>query len=326
VLQPIRTSQRRGFTLIELLVVIAIIGILLALLLPAVQQAREAARRTACRNHLKQLALAAHNYHDTHKTFPFGAVGPLPGVGGGPSRFPQYAGFKSHGLGMYLLPYVDQQPLYNAYNWNVHWYENQPVVNTQLPFWKCPSVPGGDRIADGNLITETPPPVDLVPGTGACGDYAGMSLVWTDLADRGLITRTGTLNERGQFAGVFDVNHVWGDRDITDGSSHTILIAECAGRPQLFYGRNAEPGKWASGGPWASRNLLWLRGASTDGTTPFGPCAINCTNNRDMYSFHAGGAFAAIADGSVHFLSASIDIRTVAALVTRAGGDVPGDF
>jgi prepilin-type N-terminal cleavage/methylation domain-containing protein len=328
--QAKRTSQRRGFTLIELLVVIAIIGILLALLLPAVQQAREAARRTACRNNLRQLALAAQNYHDTHKTFPFGAVGPLPGMGSSPSRFPQYAGFKSHGLGMYLLPYVDQTPLYNRYDWNVNWHDpvNQPVVNIRLSVWLCPSVPGGDRIADGmvNRPTVEPPPQDPFDGTGACGDYAGMSLVFKQLADNGLITPTGTLNERGFFAGVFDVNHVWSLRDITDGTSHTILIAECAGRPYLYYGRNEVPGKWASGGPWASRNLLWLQGASTDGTIPFGSCAINCTNNRDMYSFHAGGAFAAFADGSVHFLSDSIDIRDIAALITRAGSDIAPEF
>jgi prepilin-type processing-associated H-X9-DG protein len=228
---------------------------------------------------------------------------------------------------MYLLPYVDQQPLYNAYNLNVNWYENQPVVNTQLPIWKCPSTPG-ERIVDGMLMRPTvePPPQDPFDGTAACGDYAGMSLVFKELADRGVITPTGTLNERGHFAGVFDVNHVWSDRDITDGSSHTILISECAGRPYLYYGRNEVSGKWASGGPWASRNLLWLRGSSTDGTTPYGTCAINCTNNREMYSFHAGGAYAAFADGSVHFLSASIDIRTFAALVTRDGGEVPGDF
>jgi prepilin-type N-terminal cleavage/methylation domain-containing protein len=322
-LPPKLTSRRRGFTLIELLVGIAIVSILIALLLPAVQAAREAARRIACSNHLKNLALAAHNYHDRHNSFPPGAVGPLT------PAFPQYVGLKSHGLGTYLLPDLEQQPLASRYSWDVAWNEspNQPVVNTQLPVWKCPSAPG-DRIQDGMLLTVSPPPPEQISGTGACGDYAGMSFVDSGLIPRGVIApNDGPRNERGHLDGVFDVNSVRRLRDILDGSSHTILIAECAGRPQLYCGRNEVPNTWVSGGPWASRNLLWCRGATTDGSAPFGSCAINCTNNREVYSFHASGAYAAFADGSVHFLGASIDIRVFAGLVTRAGGEVSGsDF
>jgi prepilin-type N-terminal cleavage/methylation domain-containing protein/prepilin-type processing-associated H-X9-DG protein len=318
-IQPIRTSQRRGFTLIELLVVIAIIGILIALLLPAVQQAREAARRMACRNNLKQLALAAHNYHDCHKTFPPGALGPTPPA-------PQYAGHKSHGLGAYLLPYVDQQPLANAYDWNVHWYENQPVVNSRLSVWLCPSVPG-DRIQDGMADTVMPPPQERFVGTAAPGDYAGMGTVHQGLAPTGLIDIPGgTRDERGNYEGVFPINASRGIRDLTDGSSSTILFGEDPARPELWRKGNRVDGLVLSGAGWASRNLLFGRGATADGTAFFGPCAVNCTNDREVYSFHSGGANAVLADGHVRFLSASIDIRTFAALVTRDGGEVPGDF
>ncbi|MBW3597662.1 MAG: DUF1559 domain-containing protein, partial [Planctomycetes bacterium] len=96
-------SQRCGFTVIELLVVIAIIGVLTALLLPAVQAAREAARRMSCSNNLKQHGLAVHHYHDTYRVFPPGAVGPLTPM------FPQYMGLKHHGLASFLLPYLEQQ-------------------------------------------------------------------------------------------------------------------------------------------------------------------------------------------------------------------------
>lgn len=319
-LPPIRTSRRRGFTLIELLVVIAIIGLLIALLLPAVQQARESARRIACSNNLKQLALAAQNYHDCYNSFPPGAMGPLP-----PN--PQYDGHKSHGLGAHLLPYVDQQPLANRYDWNVPWFDtvNQPVVNTPLSVWQCPSAPGG-RIHDGMADTVVPPPQEKFPGTAAIGDYAGMGTVYKDLLPTGLIdTPGGTRDARGHLEGVFPINASRGIAHIPDGTSGTILIAEDAGRPELWQKGTRVGGLVLSGAGWASRNLLWCRGASATGTAFFGPCAVNCTNDREVYSFHSGGANVAFVDGHVRFLSASIDIRIFARLVTRDGGEVVSD-
>jgi prepilin-type N-terminal cleavage/methylation domain-containing protein len=128
-------NERRGFTLIELLVVIAIIGVLVGLLLPAVQAAREVARGMQCRNNLKQLGLAAHNYHDTLGTFPPGAVGPLT------PAFPQCASLKHPALGTFLLPYLEQPALASQYRWDLSWIDtpNQDVVQQQLKVWNCPS-------------------------------------------------------------------------------------------------------------------------------------------------------------------------------------------
>lgn len=324
-LQPIPTSQRRGFTLIELLVVIAIIGLLMALLLPAVQQAREAARRAQCKNNLKQLGLASHLYHDSHNTFPPGAVGSV-----GPMfNLPQYDGLKHHGLGTYLLPYLELPALASRYRFDASWFDppNQPVVNTQLPIWQCPSAQA-NRIHDGKLPTKTPPPMDDFTGTAACGDYAGMSFVNVGLVQGGVIAPPGgPLDKRGNYAGVFTINECARLADILDGPSHTILIGECAGRPQFWRGGRQVPDVWLRGGPWAARNLLWCAGAPSDGTATFGRCAVNCTNNHEVYSFHPAGASVALADGAVRFLSANIDIRVFAALVTRAGGEVSGsDF
>jgi prepilin-type N-terminal cleavage/methylation domain-containing protein/prepilin-type processing-associated H-X9-DG protein len=320
----LHSKTRRGFSLIELFVVIAIIAVLIGLLLPAVQKVREAASRMACANNLKNLGLASHNYHGNHDTFPPGAVGPQ-----GPS-LPQFALLKHHGLGTYLLPYLEQQALTSQYRWDVSWFEppNQPVVNTQLKIWQCPSAQP-NRIQDGSLITVQPPPGMLFNGTAACGDYAGMSEVYAELARRSLIDLpSGPLNAVGNYDGVFPVNATIRLTDIPDGTSQTIAMAECAGRPQLWQGRQSIPNVWLSGGPWASRNLLWGRGATPDGTAFHGPCAINCTNDREVYSFHTGGANVVFADGSAHFLQAGLSIRVFARQVTRAGGEVVsgGDF
>jgi prepilin-type processing-associated H-X9-DG protein len=156
-----------------------------------------------------------------------------------------------------------------------------------------------------------------------------MSVIDAGLADRGLIDPPGgPRDERGHFEGAFPVNHTRRVADILDGTSQTILMAECAGRPQLWRGRSQVPNLWLSGGPWASRNLLFGRGATPDGTAFFGPCAVNCTNDREVYSFHSGGANVVFADGSVRFLRDNIGIRVFARLVTRAGGEVisAGDF
>src|SRR6188768_3507660 len=115
--ESVRPSRRKsGFTLIELLVVIAIIAILIALLLPAVQQAREAARRTQCKNHLKQMGLALHNYHDAHQVFPPGATSCIP------CAAYQTDGRTGHALYADILPYMDQAPLYNRLNWVIPGY------------------------------------------------------------------------------------------------------------------------------------------------------------------------------------------------------------
>ena len=317
-IQPLPNSQKRGFTIIELLVVIAIIGVLTALLLPAVQAAREAARRSACANNLKQHGLALHQYHDAYRVFPPGAVGPLTPM------FPQFAALKHHGLATFLLPYLEQQALADQYAWEFSWFDppNQPVVNTHLEIWQCPSA-RANRVMDGPLPTESPPPQTPFTGTAACGDYAGMGTVDPGLPLSGLIdTPKGPRDLRGHYEGAFPINGALGFADFRDGASQTIAIAECAGRPELWRGATQAPGKWLSGAPWASRNLLWCRGAAQDGSSFFGPCAVNCTNDRELYGFHPGGANTVFADGSVHLLKASIDLRVFVGLVTRAAGEV----
>jgi prepilin-type N-terminal cleavage/methylation domain-containing protein/prepilin-type processing-associated H-X9-DG protein len=287
---------RQGFTLIELLVVIAIIAILLGLLLAAVQQVREAASRMQCQNNLKQLGLALHLFHDTRGKFPPGQViGPMPEAG--------VTQKVNHGWGPFILPYIDRKPLYDRYIWEVKVADplNLPVRSTQLPIFQCPS-------AEPNRLYFKGP--GGRPGS-ACGDYAPTWSVAPALGGKGCL------------AGVLEPNHMTRLTEITDGRSNTILLAEDAGRPRLWQAGKAGDDQVVDGGPWAAINSgIVLQGSQDDGSSRPGLCAINCTNDHEVYSFHTGGANAVFADGTVRFQSAGMSVGTLAALITRAGGEV----
>jgi prepilin-type N-terminal cleavage/methylation domain-containing protein/prepilin-type processing-associated H-X9-DG protein len=294
-------QQHRGFTLIELLVVIAIIAVLVGLLLPAVQKVREAANRMACTNNLKNLGLALVHFENTHRKFPPGQVmGPLPEAG-----VPNPV---NHGWGPFLLPFIELQPLFDRYRWDLKGTDpvNRPVGATQLTIFQCPSAPEPNR-----YYTAGP------SGMGACGDYAPTWYVDASLVEKGLI------DPLGNYQGVLQPNHMTRRCEITDGTSHTILLGEDAGRPKRWRAGRPGPDQVVEGGPWAAvNNGIMLQGSTPDGTERPGSCALNCTNERQVYSFHAAGANAVFADGSVHFLKADINIRILAALVTRAGGEI----
>ena len=288
-------SKRRGFTLIELLVVIAIIAVLIGLLLPAVQKVRGAANRMRCSNNLKQLGLALHNYHEACGTFPPGQV-----------RAPYDRWNVNHGWAVFILPHVEQQPLYDAYHWDraLAAPANQGVVARPLTIFCCPSAPEQGRYDTAHGLFPS------YGGKGACGDYAP-----TWYVDPALTT--------GDSQGVLAPNCMTKLTDITDGTSNTILLTEDAGRPRQW--RAGRPGddQTIEGGPWAG---FWtgitLQGSTFDGTSRPGPCAVNCSNDHEVYSFHPGGANAVFADGSVRFLPEGMNNRVLAALITRAGGEV----
>jgi prepilin-type N-terminal cleavage/methylation domain-containing protein/prepilin-type processing-associated H-X9-DG protein len=299
--------HRSGFTLVELLVVIAIIAVLIALLLPAVQMAREAARRMACSNKLKQIGLALHQHHDTYGKFP-------PGWVQAPFTVPQGEIIEGgHGTFPFILPYLEQEALAGIYRWNKRSQgpDNQPVATTQLKVLQCPS-------AEPNrwVTAEEDARNYSYGGRGACGDYTGILEIDSRLADLELVDRVAC------YEGVLTDGHLTRLAEITDGASQTILVTECAGRPKLWRaGRLIQEG-YAAGGAWVAGTLVFGQGSTSDGATKPGSCAINCTNEREVYSFHPGGANSVLADGSVQFLQASIDIRIFARLVTRAGGEV----
>jgi len=300
-------SRRPAVTLIEVLVVLAILGVLLGLLLPAVQKVREAAARLSCQNNLKQTGLALHQFAGDRGALPPGAVhGPMPSAG--------VATDAVHGCWPFVLPYLEQQALSSAYRWDVDFFNlaNQPAVATQLKILQCPSAQA-NRVVDASHSDGA----FENGGAGACSDYGPVARVLPGLAAWGYI------DPAGDYRGALPVNSMTRVLDITDGTSNTLLAAEDAGRPQLWRAGRLVPGLFSAGGPWASSaNPVVIRGASADGSILPGPCGINCTNDQQPYSFHAGGANFLFADGSVHFLQAALDIRVLAALATRAGGEV----
>jgi prepilin-type N-terminal cleavage/methylation domain-containing protein len=349
-------KQGRGFTLIELLVVIAIIAILISLLLPAVQQAREAARRTQCRNNMKQIGLAFHNYHDVHGMFAKSVAG-LNAAGTGASL--DITSVQSWRTA--ILPFIDQSAVYNQIDLLTSPYDSsgdEPYA-TIIPNFLCPSSPNVDPLVSwsipaGTVLAAGYPPLltqwDFASGRIDYESANGIRGVISGLAYSGPAATAQGISASGNRHGAIGWDLIIVDspaiiaafgggdtaasskiNNIADGTTNTILVGELASRNDLYHGRNlADPVTYAaeiavqqitSGGAWGgSWSEHWIAGAMDDGGpgTDGGPCGINCSNKRGAgwFSWHTGIAQVTLCDGSVRSLSESMDLFTYAALIT----------
>lgn len=320
----LRANRRSAFTLVELLVVIAIIGILVALLLPAVQAARESARRMSCQNNLKQIALAMHNHEGVYRQLPYSRRDTAPQRSWAPDT----------------LPFLEQANMVSdaGYNLNENWWRsttyagvpipNAATVQTQLAVFTCPSTPNPKRMQNK---TEVAPEQNKI---GACGDYftpEGVStLINNELLPAEQFPAGADLT--GVLRKFPDANLF---ANVLDGTSNTILLGECAGREDVYRGRKRTPAvadktqsncARARGGAWATNDNPYEIGTRVEwctGSAIPGPMRINNSNEYGFlfYSMHPGGANFAYADGSVRFISESVRLKVLASLVTRLGGE-----
>ncbi|MFO7903181.1 MAG: DUF1559 domain-containing protein [Pirellulaceae bacterium] len=261
------TRRRHAMTLIELLVVIAIIGILVALLLPAVQQAREAARRASCKSHLRQVGIALHNYHDIHGCFPPGSI-------------------NEWSWNARLLPQLEQTNAFEQLNFNYEPFDSPNFDKNALvlPILICPSDPHGDDVHTASILD-------------------GIRFAHTNYV--------GSLNG-GLDRGIFGFGEGIRLADVTDGTSQTLCVGE---RGVVNDGVDTH-GWWT----WGSSTTVTTHQDFRKGSYSDPGSIIH------WWSHHPGGAQFVFVDGSVHFLSYTIDPQTFASLTTRDGGEVLGTF
>jgi prepilin-type N-terminal cleavage/methylation domain-containing protein/prepilin-type processing-associated H-X9-DG protein len=348
--------RRRGFTLIELLVVVAIIGVLIALLLPAVQKVREAANRAACSNNLHQIGIALHNYEETNGKFPTGGEGTVPTGQGG-----LMSDFDTHSTWTMLLPYIEQENVYKMFDLSLPYNvgsrpNNREAAKTQIKTLLCPSYP------------------DRQPDPYGYGQSDYMPTVYTDIHPVDGYRDPATLTTKG--SRVDGALHLGGTRiaEITDGLSTTIAVAEDVGRQYETYlypnglgmlsnyvesiqaildpppppdrlnpsyhraiNRWAEPdqGNGVSGPPTSGTHELpkKLHPVINNSKDPWGgpidpndldeacPWSTNnCGPNDEIFSYHPGGALVLFCDGHVVFISETIAPQTMQRLVAMADG------
>ncbi len=293
-----RPRSQNGFTLVELLVVIAIIGILIALLLPAVQAAREAARRAQCSNNLKQLGLGMHNYHDTYKIFPF------------PGMIANQLGWTSS-----ILPYIEQSAIADQMNYNAGPYSHPSKLQfaaNKIDAFICPSAidqktkyssedwPDGS----GDLVYTVHycgilGPIGLIPGTQSRYQEGGRTQPFGGYAETGILWQYSC-----RLA------------DVKDGTSNTYMFGE------LSWGGNSKYRAWVRGKYGDSRGTLYLITKSLE--YPVNSKNETKWNSVAMGSEHPGGAQFGMADGSCRFVSETIDFDVYLATGSRDGGEVLG--
>jgi type II secretory pathway pseudopilin PulG len=335
-----RESQtpRAAFTLIDLILSIAIVGLLVALLAPAVFRAREASRRIQCLSNLRQLGMAFTAYQGSHGHLPpaYTAIHN--------SLLPQFLGVAGdhddaniHTYAEFLLPELGASSIYHAVDFNEPFFapfdlstaglpdyraDNQSVIAVPVSTFLCPSAPR-DTNPHHCIWSSDSLRVTYKSGGNDYGPSSGVEHIPGGLAD-------SVQFPKERLDGILSNNFPQTKLDdAIDGTMQTALMWEIAGRPDLYHLQEST-GLSTGGGGWAdiANAENWFKGASSDGATLIGPCAINCTNAAEagVYSFHEGGTHVLLCDGSAKLVSESMSVENFINLVTREGHRAVLDF
>lgn len=308
-----RSADRTAFTLVELLIVIAIIGVLVGLLLPGVQAAREAARRMQCSNHLKQMSLAMLNYESAFRRFPNN--NPL--VQRAPSQT------IIQGPWTYaILPFMELNTIYDAYDVNRGFAEtpNRALLTASMPMYKCPSSPVPAVASFSPVAPSFAPDRAATSGGRFDATIVEYSAGFSVLEPPMNLPPAGFVRPRGFLAQFSSSNAM---KEILDGVSNTIMLVECAGGPRRFNRRTAAGDQSSPFGHFGGWNRLLANRMSRDGTTTYaGNCLVNCTNSagQNVYAFHSGMAQVAMGDGSVQSLSEAVSMDAFYRLIAAQDG------
>jgi prepilin-type N-terminal cleavage/methylation domain-containing protein/prepilin-type processing-associated H-X9-DG protein len=315
---PAARRHATGFTLVELLVVIAIIGILIALLLPAVQAAREAARMSQCSNNLKQIGIGMQNYHDVHKKLPFGS-----------SYYPNVTG----NWCAFLLPFIEEQNLYNKFNFNSGLYApiNTTAVTTIVTTYICPSDPQGSSPILNNRPESNPASTPLNNPASVLGLWYPASMGPTqpddcpfcnpDAPDSsnfccqgcsfGTFSFCANNPGAGNSAGMFGrYQRSFSFREVSDGLTHTFMVGETI------------PSHCAWNGAFNSNFPVYPTTIPLNTLVPDNGTGANYPTTCGFKSYHSGGANFVMGDASVHFVADSIDYKLYNQLGSRAGAEM----
>ena len=322
--QLFTSPKRKAFTLIELLVVIAIIGVLVGLLLPAVQSAREAARRMSCANKLKKQGLALHNCLDSRNYFPAAA---WTIESAGQNIIGNRSGTE-HSWRTYVLAFMEEGNVADQYDFNKNWWENTAAISAKPSVFICPTAPppiGGYANIDGPTRDEDSAAPSLDPSVFGYTDYE----TFTGVKDKIFPAASDPYASKGPGNdGCMIKDQVTREAMVRDGFSNTIMVVECGSRPDTYKASNSHRPTGATNQciGWAdSLGPFKLHGVDAngdkckncDGNVPFG-----VINDGEAYSFHPGVMNACYADGSTRTINENVDLRVFAGAITRMGGEV----